>query len=119
MKKILYYIWQLPQHIIALCIMAFIWCSIYVEKENKHIIIYNDILLGGLSLGKYIFLPENYSHLLCHEMGHSKQSRIFGPLYLIIIGIPSLLHNVVHRCFRHTSLKWDYYSFYTERIFMN
>jgi hypothetical protein len=119
MKKILYYIWQLPQHIVALCIIAIIWRNIIIHKKEDSLIVISNSLMGGVSLGNYIFMPRENNNMLKHELGHSKQSRIFGPLYLIIIGIPSLLHNLIHRCFRHTSLKWDYYSFYTERIFMN
>jgi hypothetical protein len=33
-----------------------------------------------------------------HEEGHSYQSRNFGPLYLIFVGIPSYLRN-----------RWDYF----------
>lgn len=27
-----------------------------------------------------------------HECGHVKQSKMLGPLYLIVIGVPSILH---------------------------
>lgn len=34
---------------------------------------------------------ELYSRLLVHEYGHTIQSLILGPLYLIVIGIPSTM----------------------------
>ncbi len=49
---------------------------------------------GSVSLGRYIFLSEsaNAQHdLLIHEYGHTIQSLILGPLYLAVVGIPSLL----------------------------
>lgn len=55
---------------------------------------------GGLSCGLFIFVTDENSGLstlkVCdkltvHEYGHTIQSLILGPLYLIIIGIPSLV----------------------------
>lgn len=50
---------------------------------------------GGLSVGMFIFVGnplmengEEYAYLT-HEYGHSIQSLIYGPLYLLIVGIPS------------------------------
>lgn len=50
---------------------------------------------GGISLGMFIFVGnpllengEQYAYLT-HEYGHSIQSLIYGPLYLLIVGIPS------------------------------
>ena len=50
---------------------------------------------GGISLGMFIFVGnplqengEKYAYLT-HEYGHSIQSLIYGPLYLLIVGITS------------------------------
>ena len=53
--------------------------------------------------------------LIRHEYGHTIQSLILGPLYLPIVGIPSLIWSVYYRrkCRRFPALQ--YYSFYTER----
>jgi len=49
---------------------------------------------GGLSLGLFIFTPpENYPNsqsIRVHEYGHTIQSLILGPLYLIVVGIVSV-----------------------------
>ena len=56
--------------------------AICVEWENS----------GGLSLGLFIFVPRNPSEgILVHEYGHCIQSLILGPLYLPLVGVPSLL----------------------------
>ena len=66
---------------------------------------------GGISLGPISFV-SNYMSLerISHEVdGHTMQSKILGPLYLIIIGIPSIIwagtYNYKKQC---------YYSFFTE-----
>ena len=71
----------------------------------------------GLSLGLFLFVPEQAdARLLAHEYGHSLQSLLLGPLYLIVIGLPSVIWAGLpalerRRQRRHIS----YYDFYTER----
>ena len=65
--------------------------------------------MGGLSLGEYIFLNNNRVASIKHEYGHSIQSKYLGPLYLLVIGIPSLIWAIFGK-------RGDaYYAFYTER----
>jgi len=50
----------------------------------------------SLSLGLFVFLSERESgaperRWLLHEYGHTLQSLLLGPAYLIVIGLPSLL----------------------------
>ena len=79
---------------------------------------------GSISLGMFLFVSvknreistaEEYDRLVAHEYGHSIQSLILGPLYLIIIGIPSFLWAAVP-AFRKMRRERNisYYSFYTE-----
>jgi len=52
----------------------------------------------GVSLGKYIIVYALVDkETIQHEYGHSKQSLYLGPLYLIIIGIPSFTMNLLTR----------------------
>lgn len=75
----------------------------------------NITLPSAISLGDYLFVnPMSSQKSIQHECGHSKQSDILSPLYLIVIGIPSLLHNIVHYLCSKIGIKWNYYSFYTE-----
>lgn len=53
---------------------------------------------AGVSLGRFIFVPKNTEKhaeefLLDHEYGHSIQSLILGPLYLLLVGAPSIMWN--------------------------
>lgn len=53
--------------------------------------------------------------LLVHEYGHTIQSLILGPLYLIVIGIPSTLWGFLPYCNKKREKeKLSYFSFYTE-----
>jgi len=74
---------------------------------------------GGISLGKFVFFCPGYSEeyrekTKKHEWGHTIQSMILGPLYLIVVGIPSSVWN---QCFREYRKKnnVDYYSFFCEK----
>lgn len=49
---------------------------------------------SGITLGNYIIV-NNIKHLR-HELGHTRQSKILGPLYLLVIGLPSLIHAGLH-----------------------
>lgn len=50
---------------------------------------------GAVTLGKYVFISQTYRYqgmTIKHECGHVKQSKMLGHLYLIVIGVPSILH---------------------------
>ena len=71
----------------------------------------------GLSLGAFIFVPERCPRrLLIHEYGHAVQSLILGPLYLLVIVLPSVTWAGLPRLERRRMRRGiSYYSFYTER----
>ena len=59
---------------------------------------------------------DNISALLAHEYGHTIQSCILGPLYLLSIGIPSFIWANNKRFIRNRQKgMYLYTSFYTER----
>ena len=89
-------------------------------KEKGNQIIWCNVLPSAMSLGDYLFMPIGATkESIEHECGHSRQSDILGPLYLIVIGIPSIIHNIVHAVCSKLGLNWDYYKFYTEHWLMN
>lgn len=127
-KNIVEYIWQLPQNICGIVWRNIKKDSIIVrvgstEASEVNAKIYLMKSGGGLALGKYIFINQTYkdqSLVIKHECGHVRQSKILGPLYLLVIGIPSILHaclnNYIGCCWKDG--KYNYYHFYTEHILM-
>jgi len=75
---------------------------------------------GGISLGLFIFTPDKDEKrsggMMAHEYGHTRQSLMLGPLYLAVIGVPSILWERLKWCRRLRREKGIPYSwFYTER----
>lgn len=68
---------------------------------------------NSVSLGDYRFIRHNSGDLTYrHEMGHSLQSRMLGPLYLLSVGLCSAVLNLIYRTGR---IRRSYYSFWQER----
>jgi hypothetical protein len=101
MKKVLLYIWQLPQNLLGLLVIKYTKAT---RASNRFWLTRHYIF--GVSLGKYIIIGPIYpgKMILDHEQGHQKQSIILGPLYLLVIGLPSVTGNLLHRIFN-----FDYY----------
>lgn len=109
-------IWELPQTILAGIIIFFSRKKITRRETYKNVnIIYVKNFPGGISLGRYIILDDKYSGdelSIKHEYGHSNQSLYLGWLYLLIIGLPSIIRVILWR-----TLKLDrsgYYKGYPE-----
>ncbi len=111
MKKIWYWIWCFPQMlagVILKTVVGAVRCGeCYVYTVTR----------GSVSLGEYIFLcPAHKENIqvLRHEMGHRRQSRMLGWLYLPIIGLPSFVWaNFFGRYRKKHNV--SYSAFYTER----
>lgn len=109
MKNILLYLWQLPQNCLGLLLRL-------IYKGNDSI--YEDAIVrrstkfsGEISLGRYIILNQWLSKkTVKHGYGHCIQSRYLGWLYLIMIGLQSLLHAALCRCRNHS-----YYDMWFEK----
>lgn len=110
---ILMYVWQLPQNILGLLFRLFVVNGLKADIDGITII-YSAGFKGGISLGNTIILGSQRPFSAHHEYGHQLQSKLLGPLYLIVIGIPSLTWAFLHSTFRCFA-KMDYYSFFTER----
>ena len=114
MKKVLLFIWQLPQNILGLLVILFTGAG--KIKDGRYWV--TGISFFGVSLGNYVIFGDMNDHYfpveqtIMHEYGHQRQSKILGPLYLILIGIPSLLGNIIFRLFKIDSrhyykLPWE------------
>ena len=84
-KQVFLYLWQLPQNLLGLCLLALGHDEAFNYKGAR---VYSCTWMkGGISLGRYIFLHFPTSVDVCHEYGHTRQSRILGPLYLPVVGL--------------------------------
>lgn len=109
MKRKLYtaiqWTWGLPQTLVGSVLYL-------AHRKNKHFNLNGACATvwdkdAGLSLGKFIFVPKQEviktedpseedkivvsKELAMHEYGHTVQSMILGPTYLILVGLPSLV----------------------------
>lgn len=98
----LLYFWQLPQNLLALCIMFIYRKQIESWKISSHngvvyeTIYFLKVIRFGVALGSYIILNNSATETdEKHEEGHCIQSRMLGPLYLIIVGILSAVMNLM------------------------
>ena len=115
MMEILKYFWQLPQLIAA---FIYYW---YLKSKDEildtctcqgAIVFIKRKSCGSVTLGNHIFLsPRATDTTVRHEWGHTRQSLILGPLYLIVIGIPSIIWAETHRIIAPNK---PYDWFYTE-----
>ena len=117
-RNLILFIWQLPQHIVALIYFGYLvmMCKdLGVDSRYKQATVIPCIMRGAITLGNYVFVGLNseYKETVKHELGHTIQSKILGPLYLIVIGIPSITYCGLRRIFPSLRKK-NYYDFYTE-----
>ena len=122
-RNLILFIWQLPQHIVALIYFGYLvmMCKdLGVDSRYKQAIVIPCVMRGAVTLGNYVFVGLNseYRKTVKHELGHTIQSKILGPLYLIVIGIPSITYCGLRRLFLSLRKK-NYYNFYTERTANN
>lgn len=121
-KRIVLWIWQLPQNLLGLLLMLFLrpLRRVVTDIDTIAAVYVSERMSGGISLGDYAYVSKVSSRdekTIRHEgIGHPRQSMMLGPLYLPVIGLPSLLHawlnGVIGCCDRHPD---GYYHFYTEK----
>ena len=131
MKKLLYVLiqctWGIIQTLVGFCVF-------FIHISCPHYFYHGAIVTKtkgktSVSLGLFVFtgteLPkdkraenripdeEMEKRLLVHEYGHTIQSIILGPLYLIIIGLPSMIWAKT-TYFSKKDIRIPYSDFYTE-----
>ena len=92
-------IWQFPQYLTSLVSIIFISIE-RIEKIGQCKVHYtNKFQRFGISFGSNILLSNDNrgQELLPHEYGHSIQSLITGPFYLVLIAIPSIFRFIFYQ----------------------
>lgn len=110
-------LWQLPQYILG---YLYLWINYnnimsgFMYNGASYFIIKNQI--DSVTFCKdYIFLSKytmNSDYTIKHEYGHTIQSKWLGWLYLLAIGLPSIIWAFIHSNFK-TGKKYE--DFYTEK----
>ena len=118
-RNLILFIWQLPQHIVAIIYFGYLvmMCKdLGIDSRYKQAIVIPCVMRGAVTSGNYVFIGLNseYKETVKHELGHTIQSKMLGPLYLIVIGIPSITYCGLRRIFPSLRKK-NYYDFYTEK----
>ena len=134
MKTALYLLWQCTWGFLQ-SLLGFLHFLLFIK--SPHTLYHGAIvttwkLKSSVSLGLFVFvteepyfcekLKEQYTkealsaRLLVHEYGHTIQSLILGPAYLIVMGIPSTLWGFLPSLNRRRrDEQISYFSFFTER----
>jgi hypothetical protein len=120
----LLFLWEFPQNILGVAnLLIHAVRGSIVERSFERSRMFIKVRSGAVSLGFFIFwsdvgngqflLDERNKH---HEYGHSVQSRILGPLYLLVVGIPSVSRVAyAHRYYTRQGARWTgYYEGYPE-----
>ena len=96
MKAVLWIIWQatwcLPQNLAGLILLLLL-------RRERHFRFHGAIVTpwdhrGCTSLGAFIFIDRHAVRdrpLLVHEYGHTVQTLILGPVWLLVIALPSVI----------------------------
>ena len=131
-RRILYFIvqcvWGLPQTLAGLVLFL-------INIRKKHYFYHGSIVTewastSSVSLGLFVFVTnkpiyakrmekhlgskEASRALLVHEYGHTVQSLALGPLYLPVIGLPSLIWATAPKLRAKRDKGLPYSSFWTE-----
>ncbi len=132
--KILYIMWQCTWGILQ-TLLGFVLFVLNIKA--KHFWYHGALVTvwrskSSLSTGMFIFitdepyfyekLKDDYSkeelskRLLVHEYGHTIQSLILGPLYLILMGIPSTVWGFIPSLNKkRREQRISYFTFFTEK----
>ncbi len=96
---LLQWLWGLPQNLFG-ALAALVLRGTRFRYHGAVVTLYRPVKFlsnkSGFSLGMFIFMPEGWSEevrrrLVVHEYGHTVQSLLLGPLYLIVVGLPSVI----------------------------
>jgi len=112
-------LWELPQTSLgAAAYLALVAAGQITAQARARGRVFVETRMGlGVSLGHFVFHassdspyvpvgPENRDH----EYGHAVQSRRFGPLYLPLVGVPSVMRVAYAVAHRHlTGRRWAHY----------
>ena len=94
--RIILFVWQIPQCLVGLIYL--LWYFLKGSPMTTDADIVQGEFFNSVSLGELVFVRfDAGENTRKHELGHRKQSRMLGPLYLFVVGLPSLCLNILFR----------------------
>ena len=110
--------WELPQNVLGACWFAAesaLSRVSSVRRDRGRLFI--ETRGTAVSLGLFVFWTAGENRWFWldertadHEFGHTFQSRMLGPLYLPLVGVPSVLRVLYAVVFREvTGTRWEGY----------
>lgn len=108
---LLWWTWCLPQTLIG----ALVWIFVIMTRRCRGsryqgaVVLSSQYLTWGVCLGPFIIVYDE--RWIDHEWGHTRQSLILGPLYLLVVGLPSMIHAAWWAAQKG---RLDYFAFWTE-----
>lgn len=111
--------YALPQTLLGLfLLLRFVGCPHCYYRGA--VVTVHDGAFGGVSLGMFVFVngsrgEEWKKAATVHEYGHTLQSLLLGPLYLLVIGIPSAVWCNAPRFNEMRAHGASYFDFYPEK----
>lgn len=116
---ILQWTYGILQTLLGLALLArFARCPRFCYRGA--VVVVHDGNFGGVSLGMFVFVngkrgEERRRAATVHEYGHTLQSLLLGPLYLLVIGIPSAVWCNAPRFEKMRAEGASYFDFYPEK----
>lgn len=97
--SIVQWTWGLPVNLVGG--IAYFICTVILKRRHQKFgharIVYLPWKSGGLSMGLFIFVKDNASteewtyNTRIHEYGHTWQCLLLGPLYYLVVALPSVI----------------------------
>jgi len=129
--NLLQWTWGLPQTLIGALIFLMNRKQPHYSYHGSRVTVWKS--KSSLSMGAFVFVTDDpffyydgkraeytceafRNMLLVHEYGHTLQSLIFGPLYLLAVGVPSVAWSFWPPCVKKREREHiSYFSVYPER----
>lgn len=118
MKHILLTMWCLPQYILFLIMRKILKAQLHTVYRSRRIWVFDSKKyphISGVALF-HTLLPDTQKDnqlTIAHEHGHHLQGNKWGWLYLLVIGIPSVITNL--RARKNQRISENYYLLYPEK----
>ena len=123
--SIILFLWELLQNLLGVMNLVFHTLrGSVMERAFERNRMFIRVRSGAVSLGFFVFWSDTGNGVFTldarnklHEYGHTVQSRMLGPLFLLVVGIPSVSRVIyAHWYYRKHGKEWTgYYRGFPEK----